>query len=88
MHNEQPNNPLHGVTLAAMLQELVERYGWDGLAGRIKVNCFINDPSMKSSLHFLRRMEWARKEVEALYLGDLRDRAASRNTSADPETKR
>ncbi len=68
MSQEQPKNPLHGVTLAAQLEELLARYGWDGLASRVKIRCFTHDPSIKSSLKFLRRTEWARKEVEALYL--------------------
>jgi uncharacterized protein (DUF2132 family) len=72
MSEEQPKNPLHGITLAALLEELVERYGWEGLAARVKIRCFSNDPSMKSSLNFLRRTEWARKEVETLYLKDLK----------------
>lgn len=74
MAGEQPKNPLHGVTLAAMLEELVAHYGFPGLAARVKINCFSTDPSIKSSLKFLRRMEWARKEVEALYLEFLRSR--------------
>ncbi|WP_417614641.1 VF530 family DNA-binding protein [Oceanisphaera sp.] len=65
---EQPNNPLHGITLKALLTELVERYGWEELANRVNINCFKNDPSIKSSLTFLRRTPWAREQVEALYL--------------------
>ncbi|GGB44772.1 hypothetical protein GCM10011502_17560 [Oceanisphaera marina] len=65
---EQPNNPLHGITLKALLTELVERYGWEELANRVNINCFKNDPSIKSSLTFLRRTPWARAEVEAIYL--------------------
>lgn len=64
----QPNNPLHGKTLEALLTELVEYYGWDQLALRIRINCFARDPSVKSSLQFLRRTPWARKKVEDLYL--------------------
>ncbi|MEC5215161.1 uncharacterized protein (DUF2132 family) [Actimicrobium sp. GrIS 1.19] len=60
-------DPLHGVTLAAMLTALVEQYGWDGLAQRIDVRCFKTDPSIKSSLTFLRRTPWAREQLEALY---------------------
>jgi uncharacterized protein (DUF2132 family) len=60
-------DPLHGVTLAAMLAALVEQYGWDGLAQRIDVRCFKTDPSIKSSLTFLRRTPWAREQLEALY---------------------
>lgn len=63
----QANNPLHGLTLQALLTALVERYGWDGLAQRININCFKKDPSLKSSLTFLRRTPWAREQVEQLY---------------------
>jgi uncharacterized protein (DUF2132 family) len=68
------NDPLHGITLEAMLLSLVEKYGWEGLAERIPVRCFSQDPSVKSSLTFLRRTPWARAKVEALYLGRLRPR--------------
>lgn len=60
---------LHGVTLEAMLTELVAHYGWDGLGQRIDIRCFKTDPSIKSSLTFLRKTEWAREKVEALYVG-------------------
>lgn len=66
-------DPLHGITLEALLTELVARHGWDGLAQRIDVRCFKNDPSIKSSLAFLRKTPWARQKVEELY---LRSRAA------------
>ncbi|MFT3058888.1 VF530 family DNA-binding protein [Enterobacter sp. 03-F-07-AD-ECC] len=66
-------DPLHGVTLEMMVNALVARYGWRELGGRIKINCFRNDPSVKSSLKFLRRTPWARAEVEALYLDSLND---------------
>ncbi|MBU1370357.1 MAG: VF530 family protein [Bacteroidetes bacterium] len=65
---KQPNNPLHGVTLEAMLIMLVEDYGWAGLASRIKINCFKSNPSIKSCLTFLRKTPWAREQVEQLYL--------------------
>lgn len=65
---EQRNNPLHGVTLESIVIALVEYYGWDDLAERIPVNCFTNDPSIKSSLKFLRKTPWAREKVERLYL--------------------
>lgn len=65
---EQPNNPLHGVKLATLLEELVEHYGWEELAIKININCFKNDPSIKSSLKFLRKTPWAREKVERLYL--------------------
>ncbi|WP_066959858.1 VF530 family DNA-binding protein [Microbulbifer sp. Q7] len=68
MHHEQPNNPLHGIKLEAIVVELQQHYGWDGLAERVPVNCFINDPSVKSSLKFLRKTPWARDKVEALYV--------------------
>ncbi len=64
-------DPLHGVTLEALLTRLVERYDWSGLAARININCFKSDPSIKSSLKFLRRTPWARTEVEALYIASL-----------------
>lgn len=66
--NKNSNNPLHGITLKMILEELVEDYGWEELGERIEIRCFTNDPSMKSSLKFLRKTEWARKKVEALYL--------------------
>lgn len=69
---EQPNNPLHGVKLAQILEELVENYGWEHLAFKININCFKHEPSIKSSLVFLRRTAWARNKVEALYLEMLR----------------
>ncbi len=65
---EQKDNPLHGVTLEAILQQLVDRLGWEEMARRIDVNCFKNDPSIKSSLRFLRRTPWARAKVEELFL--------------------
>ena len=67
-NDQQPNNPLHGVTLAAMLEHLVEAYGWEKLSRLINVRCFTNDPSIKSSLTFLRKTTWARNKVERLYL--------------------
>lgn len=64
----QPNNPLHGITLKAILSDLVAHYGWAHLAKLIPINCFSYDPSMQSSLTFLRKTPWARDKVEALYL--------------------
>jgi uncharacterized protein (DUF2132 family) len=69
----QPRNPLHGVTLEAIVTALVAHHGWDGLARRIPVRCFTHDPSVGSSLKFLRRTPWAREKVEALYLSMPRD---------------
>ncbi len=71
MEESQPNNPLHGITLEMMLVHLVECYGWDELADRLPVNCFINNPSIKSSLTFFRKTPWARKKVEDLYVESL-----------------
>jgi len=68
MAYEQPNNPLHGVTLEMILTSLMEQYGWDELGKRIPIKCFTTNPSIKSSLKFLRRTPWARKKVEDLYL--------------------
>lgn len=69
---QQPNNPLHGKTLETILTELVAMYGWAGLNQRIRINCFYENPSVKSSLKFLRKTEWARKKVEELYLSSLK----------------
>lgn len=72
MSEEQKNNPLHGKTLEAILNHLVERYGWESLGEKIKINCFTIDPSIKSSLVFLRKTPWARTKVEQLYIRSLR----------------
>ena len=64
----QPNNPLHGRTLESIVIYLYEYYGWEELGRRIQINCFRKDPSVNSSLKFLRKTEWARKEVEALFI--------------------
>jgi len=64
----QVNNPLHGVKLEQIVSDLVEHFGWEELSIRININCFKSDPSMKSSLKFLRKTPWARDKVEALYL--------------------
>lgn len=69
----QPRNPLHGLTLEAILTALVDHYGWPGLAERITVRCFSVDPSISSSLKFLRKTPWAREKVESLYLYMLRE---------------
>ena len=68
MSELQANNPLHGVTLEQIVNHLVEFYGWDELGRRIDINCFKSDPSVKSSLKFLRKTTWARQKVEDLYL--------------------
>jgi uncharacterized protein (DUF2132 family) len=69
---EQRNNPLHGKTLEMILQHLVALYGWEELGQRITINCFTSNPSIKSSLTFLRKTPWARQKVEDLYLKSLR----------------
>jgi uncharacterized protein (DUF2132 family) len=69
--SNQPLNALHGITLEMIVTALEKQYGWNGLAEQIPVNCFINDPSIKSSLKFLRKTQWARDKVEALYLKSL-----------------
>lgn len=63
-----PKDPLHGLTLEAMLRDLVERVGWEAMGRAIEIRCFTSNPSLKSSLAFLRKTPWARKKVEALYL--------------------
>lgn len=65
---DQPNNPLHGVKLATIIEELVEHYGWEKMADHVNINCFKSNPSVKSSLKFLRRTPWAREKVEVLYI--------------------
>jgi len=75
MAQAQPNNPLHGITLENLLNELVAFYGWPELGQQIDIRCFSHDPSISSSLKFLRRTPWARERVESLYLHMLRCRA-------------
>lgn len=72
MSQEQPNNPLHGITLEQIVTRLVEHYGWYELGDRIQIRCFLLDPSIKSSLKFLRKTPWARDKVEALYIATLK----------------
>lgn len=67
----QPNNPLHGITLKTVVEQLVECYGWEQLATRIRINCFYENPSINSSLKFLRKTPWARTKVEELYVSML-----------------
>ena len=66
--DEQPNNPLHGVKLQTIMEELLEHYAWEGLAVQVNINCFKSNPSIKSSLTFLRKTPWARNKVEQQYL--------------------
>jgi uncharacterized protein (DUF2132 family) len=71
MAETQKNNPLHGVTLEQILNHLVAQYGWEEMNERIRINCFFDNPSISSSLKFLRKTEWARKKVEVLYLESI-----------------
>lgn len=71
---DQSRNPLHGVTLERMLRELVDHFGWEAMGERIRIRCFTHEPSVSSSLRFLRKTPWAREKVEALYLSMLRER--------------
>jgi uncharacterized protein (DUF2132 family) len=94
MTHQPSKDPLHGVTLEALLNTLVGKYGWAELAKRININCFKSDPSIKSSLKFLRRTPWARKEVEDLYidslheLDDIQDEASAENPWANWQGKK
>lgn len=80
----QPRNPLHGLTLEAILNQLVAHYGWDGLGQRIPVRCFISEPSIQSSLKFLRKTPWARDKVEGLYLFMLREARRAGGAASRP----
>ena len=73
--HDHSSNPLHGVTLERMLTELVDHFGWEAMGQRIRVRCFTSDPSIPSSLKFLRKTPWAREKVEGMYLYMLRERA-------------
>jgi uncharacterized protein (DUF2132 family) len=70
---QQANNPLHGKTLEMILNALVDKYGWPELGYRIRINCFLDNPSINSSLKFLRKTPWARKKVEELYINSYSD---------------
>jgi uncharacterized protein (DUF2132 family) len=71
MSSDQPNNPLHGKTLETILQHLVDHYGWKEMGERIRIRCFNENPSIQSSLKFLRKTPWARAKVESMYLESL-----------------
>ena len=77
MTGVQPKNPLHGVTLERIVTELVEHYGWAALGEEVRIRCFQENPSVASSLKFLRKTPWAREKVKQIYLAMLRDRSAS-----------
>jgi uncharacterized protein (DUF2132 family) len=70
----QPNNPLHGITLEAIIIQLVDHLGWEEMSRRININCFKSNPSVKSSLAFLRKTPWAREKVEQLFLNIMREK--------------
>ena len=74
----QSNDPLHGITLETIVKTLVEQYGWAELGDRIPIKCFTNNPSVKSSLTFLRKTPWARKKVEELYLSSIQSENRSK----------
>ena len=74
MSTEQPNNPLHGIKLQTIMEELYDYYKWDGLESRVNINCFKANQTIKSSLKFLRQQLWAREKVEALYLEMLEEK--------------
>jgi uncharacterized protein (DUF2132 family) len=83
MTDQKPKDPLHGITLEMILTQLVEQYGWDEMGKAVKIKCFTNDPSIKSSLQFLRRTPWARSKVEALYLRCKRERAKKQKSTGE-----
>ncbi|HEX7604140.1 MAG TPA: VF530 family protein [Polyangiaceae bacterium] len=83
----QPKNPLHGITLERIVTELVARHGWEGLARLVRIRCFDTDPSVSSSLKFLRATPWARTEVEELYLRDLSSAAGRSAGSTRTDTR-
>ncbi len=76
----QANNPLHGITLEMIVTSMVEHYGWEELGTLININCFNNNPSVKSSLKFLRKTPWAREKVENLYIAMLDEKAQDNRT--------
>lgn len=80
----QPRNPLHGITLETVVTELVAHFGWEELGRRIPIRCFTNDPSVASSLNFLRRTSWARAKVESLYLAVRTDRQPEADGDTSP----
>lgn len=82
---EHPRDPLHGITLEAILNALLAQYGWEEMARRIPIRCFQFDPSIKSSLTFLRKTPWARTKVESWFLGDRwREQSLARDESSSP----
>ncbi len=82
MSQDQPNNPLHGVTLKAIVAFLQERHGWEGLAACVPARCFQNAPSLKSSLKFLRKTPWAREKIERFYIAEQKKIARNKKRNA------
>jgi len=82
MATTQPRNPLHGITLEQILTSLVEHFGWAALGEQVRIRCFTDDPSIRSSLRFLRKTPWARDKVESLYLYMLREQARQARAGA------
>ena len=85
MSNEQPKNKLHGITLEHMVTELVAHYGWPELGQQVDIRCFQQDPSVASSLKFLRRTPWARTKVESLFQFMLREQARAKQAGPPPD---
>jgi len=88
MNQPQPNNPLHGITLKSILEYLVAEYGWERLGDRINIHCFNEQPSINSSLKFLRKSDWARAKVERLYLNSISYDERNGKNNADADEKR
>ena len=88
-HSSQKNNPLHGLTLAMILTDLVAFIGWEKMALKVPIKCFMQDPSIQSSLKFLRKTPWARKKVEVLYTFNLKkiEREKALKDQNDPQPK-
>jgi uncharacterized protein (DUF2132 family) len=82
MSSSANNNPLQGVTLQNILEQLVEKLGWERMAKEVRINCFISDPSIKSSLKFLRKTPWAREQVELLYLAKIAKQPHAKTTTS------
>ena len=87
MNQSQPKNPLHGITLKAILEYLVAEYGWERLGDRINIHCFNYEPSINSSLKFLRKTDWARAKVERLYLNSISYDKRNGKKNADANEK-
>jgi uncharacterized protein (DUF2132 family) len=85
MHQSQQNDPLHGMSLQKILEYLVTHLGWEQLGQQIRINCFLKDPSVKSSLKFLRKTPWARSKVEQLYVQQIAGSSVKKSANAKPK---